>query len=226
MAEIKVLRNILEANQRSAEENRERLRKHGIFCVNLIASPGAGKTSILEKTIAGLCYTFRFACIEGDITGVHDARRIANLHIPVVQVNTEGGCHLSAAQVGKALDEFELDKTDVLLIENVGNLVCPAEFDLGEHMKAVVLSTPEGDDKPAKYPVIFSEAGAVLVNKADLIDIVDFKLERAAADIRKINPDAPIFELSAKTGQGFIEWFNWFKKKAFEVRGQNHSSSS
>jgi hydrogenase nickel incorporation protein HypB len=225
MAEIKVLRNILEANQRAAEDNRERLRKHGIFCVNLIASPGAGKTSILEKTIAGLCYTFRFACIEGDITGEHDARRIASLRIPVVQVNTEGGCHLSAAQVGKALDEFQLDKTDVLLIENVGNLVCPAEFDLGEHMKAVVLSAPEGDDKPAKYPVIFSEAGAVLVNKADLLDIVDFRLDRAVADIRKVNPEAPIFELSAKTGQGFIEWFNWFKKKAFEARGQGHGSS-
>lgn len=225
MAEIKVLRNILEANQRAAEENRERLRKHGIFCVNLIASPGAGKTSILEKTIAGLCYTFRFACIEGDITGEHDAKRIAMLRIPVVQVNTEGGCHLNAAQVGKALDEFELDRTDVLLIENVGNLVCPAEFDLGEHLKIVVLSAPEGDDKPAKYPVIFSEAGAVLVNKADLLEIVDFRLERAVADIRRVNPDAPVFEVSAKTGQGFIEWFNWFKKKAFEAKGQSYKTS-
>lgn len=223
MAEIKVLRNILEANQRAAEDNRERLRKHGIFCVNMIASPGAGKTSVLEKTIAGLCYTFRFACVEGDITGEHDARRIARLRVPVVQINTEGGCHLSAAQVGKALEEFDLDKIDVLLVENVGNLVCPAEFDLGEDMKAVVLSTPEGDDKPAKYPLIFSEARAVLINKADLMEIVDFRMERALADIRRVNPDASIFEVSAKTGQGFIEWFGWFKKKAFEARGQNHN---
>ncbi len=225
MAEIKVLKDILEANQQAAEENRERFRRQGIFCVNLIASPGAGKTSILEKTIAGLCYTFRFACIEGDITGEHDARRICSLGVPVVQINTEGGCHLSAAQVGRALDEFDLKKTDVVLIENVGNLVCPAEFDLGEHMKIVVLSTPEGDDKPAKYPVIFSEAGAVLVNKVDLMDIVDFRLERATTDIRKVNPDAPVFEVSAKTGQGFIEWFNWFKKKVFEAKGHNHNSS-
>ena len=222
MAEIKVLRNILEANQQAAGENRELLRRHGIFAVNLIASPGAGKTSILEKTIAGLCYTFRFACIEGDITGEHDARRIARLRIPVVQVNTEGGCHLSAAMVGRALAEMDLDKIDVLAIENVGNLVCPAEFDLGEHMKIVVLSTPEGDDKPAKYPLIFSEAGAVLINKADLMDIVDFKMARAVADVRKVNPDASIFEVSAKTGQGFIEWFNWFKKKAFEAGGHGH----
>ncbi len=220
MAEIKVLRNILEANQQAAAENRSLLEGRGIFCVNLISSPGAGKTSVLEKTIAGLCYTFRFACIEGDITGEHDARRIAKLRVPVVQVNTEGGCHLSAAQVGRALAEMDLDKVDVLLIENVGNLVCPADFDLGEAMKVVVLSTPEGDDKPSKYPVIFSEAKAVLVNKADLMEIVDFRLERAAADIRRINPDAPIFEVSAKTGQGFIEWFNWFKKRAFEVRGR------
>lgn len=222
MAEIKVLKNILEANQQAAAENRERLGRHGIFCVNLIASPGAGKTSVLEKTIAGLCYTFRFACIEGDITGEHDARRIAKLRIPVVQINTEGGCHLSAAQVGKAMDELDLEKVDALAIENVGNLVCPAEFDLGEHMKIVVLSVPEGDDKPSKYPLIFSEAGAVLINKADLIDIVDFRVERAVDDIRKVNPDVPVFEVSAKTGQGFIEWFTWFKKKAFEAGGHGH----
>ena len=220
MTEIKVLKNILEANQQVAQENRELLARHGIFAVNLIASPGAGKTSLLEKTIAGLCYTFRFACIEGDITGEYDAKRIASLRIPVVQINTEGGCHLDAARVKKALAEIDLSVIDVLAIENVGNLVCPAEFDLGEAMKLVILSTPEGDDKPSKYPVIFSEAQAVVINKADLLEIVDFKLDRAVSDIKKINPGAAIFEVSAKTGQGFIEWFNWFKKKALEIRAK------
>jgi len=225
MAEIKVLKNILEANLQTAEENRRRLKEKGIFCLNIISSPGAGKTSILEKTIAGLCYTFRFACIVGDIAGEHDALRLAALGVPAIQINTEGGCHLSASMVKKALEELVLDKIDILAIENVGNLVCPADFDLGEDMKIAVLSTPEGDDKPSKYPVIFSEARAVLINKADLLEIIDFNLDRAIADIRKINPEAQIFEVSAKTGQGFIEWFNWFKKKVFEAKGQNHKTS-
>jgi hydrogenase nickel incorporation protein HypB len=224
MTEIKVLASILSANQQVAEENRAALKQRGILAVNFIASPGAGKTLLLEKTVAGLYYNFRFAAIEGDITGDADARRLAGLKIPVVQVNTEGGCHLDAAMVRNALAELPLDAVDILAIENVGNLVCPAEFDLGEALKVVILSTPEGDDKPSKYPLIFSEARAVIINKIDLVGLLDFSVEKASSDIRKINPQVPIFRVSAKTGQGYIEWLNWLKKRAYEQKGHDRPS--
>ncbi len=211
MTEIKILKNILAANQDAAGNNREVFRAHGLLALNLIASPGAGKTTLVEKTIQGLAGRCRLGVVEGDITGDHDARRIAAAGAPVVQVNTEGGCHLDAAMVGAALKEFALGSIDVIIIENVGNLVCPAEFDLGEALKVVVLSTPEGDDKPAKYPLIFSEAGAVVINKIDMIGAADFNMATALRDIRKINRDAPVFQLSCRTGQGFEPWLQWLQ---------------
>ncbi len=216
MTEIKILKNILDQNRHRADENRAVFQKHGILALNFIASPGAGKTTLLEKTISGLKDRLGFAVIEGDITGDYDARRLAALGIPVVQINTEGGCHLDAGMVHRAFQDFQLDKTDILAVENVGNLVCPAEFDLGEAFKVVVLSVPEGDDKPAKYPLIFSEAGAVIFSKIDLLEAVNFDLEKARADVRRINREAPIFELSAATGQGMAEWVDWLAARAAE----------
>jgi len=213
MTEIKILKNILAANQATAGRNRDLFGERGILALNLIASPGAGKTTLLERTIAGLSPALRFAVVEGDITGDHDARRIAAAGAAVVQVNTEGGCHLDAAMVGEALKEFALDAIDVIVIENVGNLVCPAEFDLGEAHKVVVLSTPEGDDKPAKYPLIFSEAGAVVINKVDMLAATDFDTTAAVRDIRRINRDAPIFQLSCRTGQGLGAWLQWLQSE-------------
>ncbi|HTY07748.1 MAG TPA: hydrogenase nickel incorporation protein HypB [Candidatus Edwardsbacteria bacterium] len=211
MTEIKILTNILAANEGVAERNRGLFRERGILALNLIASPGAGKTTLLERTIAGLAPALRVAVIEGDITGDHDARRIAASGAAVVQVNTEGGCHLDAAMVARALQEFDPAALDIVVIENVGNLVCPAEFDLGETLKVVVLSTPEGDDKPAKYPLIFSEAGAVVINKTDLLAGTDFDVGAAVRDIRRINPDVPVFQLSCRSGQGLDAWLQWLR---------------
>jgi hydrogenase nickel incorporation protein HypB len=213
MPEVKILKNILDVNETKARANRELFASRGILAVNLIASPGAGKTTLLERTIRGLSGTRKLAVIEGDITGDHDARRIEALGVPVVQVNTEGGCHLDAHMVLNSLESLDLGSLDLLFIENVGNLVCPAEFDLGEAFKAVVLSTPEGDDKPAKYPLIFSEAGVVVINKIDLLSSVDFDLPKAERDIRRLNPEAPIFGLSCRTGQGFEAWLKWLSDK-------------
>jgi len=218
MTEIKVLKNILDENRHRADDNRQIFKEHGILAVNFIASPGAGKTTLLERTISGLKGRFNFAVIEGDITGDYDARRLAAQGVPVVQINTEGGCHLDAGMVHRAFQDFQHDNINVLAVENVGNLVCPAEFDLGEAMKVVVLSVPEGDDKPAKYPLIFSEAGAVIFSKIDLLKMVNFNLAQARADVRKINREAPIFELSAVSGQGMDEWLEWLSGKAESVK--------
>ena len=218
MPEIKILKNILDENRHRADDNRQVFNTHGILALNFIASPGAGKTTLLEKTISGLKGRLDFVVIEGDITGDYDARRLAALGIPVVQINTEGGCHLDAGMVHRAFQDFQLDKIDILAVENVGNLVCPAEFDLGEAFKVVVLSVPEGDDKPAKYPLIFSEAGAVIFSKVDLLKAVNFDMDKARADIRRINREAPIFELSATTGQGLGEWMDWLAEKADEQK--------
>jgi hydrogenase nickel incorporation protein HypB len=213
MSEIKILKNILAVNQGQAALNREQFARHGLLALNLIASPGAGKTTLVERIIGGLSGRSRIAVIEGDITGDHDARRISRTGTPVVQVNTDGGCHLDAAMIGEALREFALDQLDIIIIENVGNLVCPAEFDLGETLKAVVLSVPEGDDKPAKYPLIFSEAGAVVINKIDMLSATDFDMVKAEQDIRKINPHAPIFQISCRNGQGLPAWLDWLVRQ-------------
>lgn len=211
MAEIKILKNIMDENLFQAAKNRQWFRSRKILVLNLIASPGAGKTTFLEQTIKGLTPNFKLAAIEGDITGDHDAKRIEALGVPVVQINTEGGCHLDAHMIDSVLSSLDLSGLNFLFIENVGNLVCPAEFDLGEDLKVVVLSTPEGHDKPAKYPLIFSEAQAVIINKIDLLQAVDFDLIIAERDIRRLNPNVPIFRLSCKTGEGLDKWLQWLE---------------
>lgn len=211
--EIKVLRNVLEANDAIAAENRRLLKKHGVFTVNLIASPGAGKTTLLERTLEGLKDQFRMAVIEGDIAGSIDAERIGRHQVPVLQINTGGDCHLNASMVRSALESLPLEQIQLLFVENVGNLVCPAGFDIGEDVKVVILSVAEGDDKPEKYPLIFERSAAMVLNKIDLLGMVDFDLARARSRARATHPDLPIFELSARTGQGMEAWLEWLRSR-------------
>ncbi|MCL4371283.1 MAG: hydrogenase nickel incorporation protein HypB [Chloroflexi bacterium] len=211
--EIKVLRNVLEANDAIAAENRRLLKAKGIYTLNLIASPGAGKTSLLERTLDGLKGEFRMAVIEGDIAGSADAERIGRHQVPVIQINTGGDCHLNANMVRSALESLALEGIQLLFVENVGNLVCPAGFDIGEDAKVVILSVAEGDDKPEKYPLIFERSSAMVLNKIDLLAMVDFDLEKARAAARATHPDLPIFELSARKGQGLEGWLNWVRAR-------------
>ena len=210
--EIKVLRNVLEANDAVASENRALLAASGTYAVNLIASPGAGKTTLLEQTVQSLKDEFRIGVVEGDIAGSVDAERIARHGVPVVQINTGGDCHLNAPTVRSALNSLPLKDLQLLFIENVGNLVCPAGFDLGEHAKVVVLSVAEGDDKPEKYPLIFERSAAMVLNKIDLLGMVDFDMNHARSKARATHPDLPIFELSARTGQGLDAWLEWLRR--------------
>ena len=204
-------REILLENEHQAEQNRTRFGK--TLVINLIGSPGCGKTTLLEKTIDVLSGELRMAVIEGDIYTTKDAERIENHGVPVVQINTAGGCHLSAEVISCAVEELNPAGIDILFIENVGNLVCPAEFDLGEDYKVAVLSIAEGDDKPAKYPLLFQEAGLVLLNKCDLLPYTNFNMNSALYDIRGLNPDAPIFQLSAMQNEGMTDWFNWLRNE-------------
>lgn len=212
--EVKVVQNIMAANDLLAQEMREVFGSKNIFVVNLLSSPGAGKTSLLEETIKRLKGDCNIAVIEGDIAGDHDARRIAALGIPVVQINTGGTCHLDARMVKSALAELDLSGVNLLFIENVGNLVCPASFKLGEDLRVVILSTPEGNDKVKKYPLAFRESQAAVINKMDLLPHVDFDLDQTRQDIRDINAQCEIFALSCKTGEGLDSWVNYLKGKA------------
>ncbi len=207
--EIKVNTGILSANEQKAVENRKLFKENGVFAINLMGSPGAGKTTVLEKTIDYLSGKVRLAVIEGDIYTSKDARRIEKYGVPVEQINTGGACHLDAKMVSGALSKFDLTGLDLMVIENVGNLVCPVEFDLGEDQKIAVLSITEGDDKPMKYPLLFRESGAVILNKMDILDFTDVDLEGLRKDIHIINPDIKIFEVSARTGQGIDQWAEW-----------------
>lgn len=206
--------DLLKANRHLASDNRALIDGHGIKCVNIIASPGAGKTTLLECTIRALKGRVRVGVVEGDICTARDADRIAKTGAQVVQVNTGGNCHLSAAMVGSALKELALEKIDLLLIENVGNLVCPASFDLGEHVKAVVLSAAEGDDKPAKYPGTFLACGVAVISKTDLIPHTDFNLQRCLEEIHAINGGIKTFSTSSRTGEGIGEWSRWLEDLA------------
>jgi len=178
--------------------------------VNIISSPGAGKTTLLERTLEEFRSKFRIGVIEGDITTDRDARRLQKFDIPIVVINTEGGCHLDSHSISKALDAFDLDNLDLIFIENVGNLICPSEFDLGEKFKLAVVSTPEGDDKPGKYPLVFREARAVLLNKIDLIPYTNFNLENFRTDLKNVNAGVPLLPISCTKGDGMKEWFKWF----------------
>lgn len=211
--QIKVMTNILDRNDQIADEVHERLSAAGIFVVNLLGSPGCGKTSLLESTIVGLKDKLSIAVIEGDLFTAKDAQRIEQHGVPVVQINTGGGCHLDANMINNVLDDLDLEKLDLIVIENVGNLVCPAEFNVGEDVKVTVLSITEGEDKPLKYPLIFKQASAVILNKVDLLPYTNFNMQDAIKDITSISPNAVLLQASCRTGEGLTEWYDWLKKQ-------------
>jgi hydrogenase nickel incorporation protein HypB len=208
---IKVLRNVLEANDEVAAGNRRLLEDGQVTAINLISSPGAGKTSLLEKSIPLLKDRYRIGVLEGDIATTRDSERIGKLGVPVVQLLTGGACHLEAPLIRRGLDQLNLDEIDLLFIENVGNIACPAEFDLGEKVKVGILSVTEGHDKPAKYPLLFHEVGALVLSKIDLSPYTDFDQEQFTHDFRQLNHDAPVFQLSCKSGQGIEGWVHWIE---------------
>ncbi len=220
MDKIDVGKKILSANERYALKNSELLAQRGQLCLNMISSPGSGKTTLLARTISDLIDQIRIGVIEGDLQTDLDAERIRATSAPAIQIETEGACHLSAAQVNNALVRLPLDDLDMIFIENVGNLVCPSAFELGENGKIVVLSVAEGDDKPIKYPGIFAKAKVLLVNKMDFLDgdLVDFNLDRVKADARRLNKAIEIFPVSAKTGQGMDAWYDWLLDQVNQSR--------
>jgi hydrogenase nickel incorporation protein HypB len=211
MSIVTVERKILEKNDDVAAQNRQLFKNNKLFTINLLSSPGSGKTSLLEKTMEKLKDTVKIAVVEGDVQTDNDAKRIAKYNVPVVQIVTNGGCHLEAKLVQNALENFDLAIIDLLVIENVGNLVCPANYDLGEAKKIVMVSTTEGDDKPSKYPSMFRVSDLMIVNKIDLLPYVDFDVSKVREHALTINPDLTIFELSCKTGEGFEDWVNWLR---------------
>jgi hydrogenase nickel incorporation protein HypB len=210
---VKVEADILGLNNRLADGNRQLFMERGVLALNMVSSPGSGKTTLLEKTLADLSGSCRCAVIEGDQQTDRDAEHIAATGVPVKQINTGAGCHLDAHMICHAMDEFDLGQLDLLVIENVGNLVCPASFDLGEAEKVVVLSVTEGEDKPLKYPQMFRAAGVMLLNKVDLLPHLDFDLEQCIAMARRVNPDITIFQVSARTGAGMDTWYGWLGER-------------
>jgi hydrogenase nickel incorporation protein HypB len=207
--QVPVIQRVLSANDEAALQNRRRFDAHGLRVVNFMASPGAGKTSLLVRSVEGLRGRRRIAVIEGDLASRIDADRVAAAGVPAEQINTGGGCHLDALMVAEILDRFDLAALDLLLIENVGNLVCPTNFQLGEHRRVLVASVPEGDDKPLKYPGSFLGMDAIVLNKTDLAPYVDFSEEAFRRGVRAVNPAAPIFPLSCRTGAGLAAWLAW-----------------
>ena len=222
--EIPVIKNILEANEKTADQIRELMAKKGILVLNLISSPGAGKTTLLERTLTDLKPEFKMAVIEGDLQTDNDARRVAATGAQAAQINTEGGCHLNSSMILAALEKLDLDGVDILFIENVGNLVCPVEFDCGEDAKVALLSVAEGDDKPEKYPLLFHLAKAMALNKIDLLPYVDFDTQRAAKFARKLNSDLEIFELSCRSREGLEGWYDWLRKQASAKKAKLNQS--
>jgi len=217
---IPVLTNILNANNMVAEQNRKLLDEKRVYMLNLLASPGAGKTTFLKQCIKHLKEDFSISVIEGDLASSVDALKIEELGIPVVQINRGGGCHLNAPMIQQALENLDLDKSDLLFIENVGNLICPAGYKLGENIKVVMNSTTEGDDKILKYPPVFQTSRVLIVNKIDLIPHVDYNLENIQKSFKELNPRAPLFPLSSKTGEGFAAWIEWLKIEISEFQGK------
>lgn len=208
---LRVETDLLAKNNRLAADNRARFRASGVFVLNLVSSPGSGKTTLLERTLVALGGNWRCAVLEGDQQTSRDAERIAATGVPVRQINTGTGCHLDAHQVAHGVDAFALERTDLLLIENVGNLVCPAGFDLGEDHKVALLSVTEGEDKPLKYPHMFRAASLLLINKVDLLPHVDFDLARCRAYAREVNPQLAVLEISCRSGAGLPAWYAWLE---------------
>lgn len=206
---IQVVRKILQQNEQAADENRKCLDAHGVTCINLLGGAGSGKTSLLEATLPRLKNELGIAVLEGDLATTRDAERIAALDVPAVQLLTEGGCHLNATLVQQGLRQAPPVGLDLLIIENVGNLICPANFDLGEHLRVAVLSVAEGDDKPAKYPLLFKSAASVVLTKCDLLGHTDFDMAAAEQQIKRLNPQAEVIRTSARTGQGIDLLAEW-----------------
>jgi len=206
---VKVVSRILEANDRIADENRKRFKDAGVYVMNLMGAPGAGKTTLLERTIQALKPHLKIGVIEGDIVGTDDAERIGALNVPVVQINTGGACHLDANMISEVLSELPIRELDMLIIENVGNLVCPAEFKVGEDIKMMVLSVAEGHDKPLKYPLMFQESSALVLNKIDLLPYMNTDINKVRRDSLALNPKLQIFEISCTTGTGIDQWAQW-----------------
>jgi len=213
LTKVKVFTNILKANDALARKNKKLFNSNGVYTINLMSSPGSGKTSLLERTVDALKDELKIAVLEGDLQTANDAKRIEKYNIPVTQINTDGACHLDANMIDSALDFYNFKELDLFVIENVGNLVCPAGFDLGEDDRVVMVSTPEGDDKPVKYPIMFRKAAVLLINKIDLLPYTDFNLSKAKEDSLKIKPDLKIFEISCKTGEGLDGWFDWLREQ-------------
>jgi len=206
---INVVKSVLAASEAQADDNRRRFDEAGVVAINIMSAPGSGKTALLEKTIPALAPRAGCAVMVGDLQTTRDAERLGDLGASVVQINTGRGCHLSPAQVAAGLEHLDLDRIDFLFIENVGNMVCPASFDLGEHLRAVLLSVPEGDDKVAKYPPLFQSADAILLTKIDLIGALDYNTAAVREDLAHINTRAPLVELSVLSGAGMDEWLAW-----------------
>jgi hydrogenase nickel incorporation protein HypB len=210
---ITLERKILKKNDEIAAEIQSILKKKNIFTINMLSSPGSGKTSILEKTIDILYKDMKIAVIEGDVQTDLDAQRIAKHNVPAIQIVTHGACHLESNLIKDALEQLDLDNLNLLIIENVGNLICPSSYFLGEDLKVVVISTTEGDDKPLKYPAMFHKASVMIINKIDLLPYVPFKLDNVKSNALKINPDLKIFETSCTTGEGLDKWCDWLKQR-------------
>jgi len=207
---VEIVKKILDSNEQLAEQNRKKLDEHQVFAINVMASPGAGKTTFILQTIKNLAEGMRLAVIEGDTAPVTiDADKIAAAGIVAVQINTGGECHLDANMVGLALDQIDLEETDLLLIENVGNLICPASFKLGNHANILISSTPEGDDKPYKYPNIYRNLDVLIINKTDLLPYLDFRMDYFREGVEMLNPGLKTFAVSSKTGEGFHDWMEW-----------------
>ncbi|MFO8032613.1 MAG: hydrogenase nickel incorporation protein HypB [Desulfohalobiaceae bacterium] len=211
--QIPVIRNLLETNELTAQDLQQNFQEQGILVLNLISSPGAGKTTLLVRTLTELASELNMAVIEGDLQTSNDAEKIASTGARVLQINTQGACHLDGSMINQAVQQMDLNDVDILFIENVGNLVCPAEFKLGEDYKIALLSIPEGDDKPEKYPVLFAESSLLLLNKIDLLPYMEFDTERASNAARAVNQDLEVIQVSAQAGQGLQLWYDWLRDK-------------
>ena len=225
--EVKVVRNVLDVNAKMAEENRRFFAENGVFVLNVMSSPGSGKTTILEKTLTRIMPEIQSAVIVGDICTTNDADRLSISGAPVVQINTDefgGDCHLAAHVIENAARQIDLAGLDLLIVENVGNLVCPAEFDIGEDARVVVLSVAEGEDKSVKYPLMFRECQACLLNKTDLLPHLEYDLEKARQYIDQVHPGMPVFETSAKTGEGLDSWIAWIRDRVADKAGLHHQA--